>query len=249
MKCSSLTFLIAFGGKLTVFDIIIAIPDCFLGPFAWKLFFAALYSEVVSVFDRYISCLQQNAGSCLCIQSVSLCLFIGQLIPLMLRAIKEKWLLLPVIFVRGGIMFMWLFLWGVCWKKITFLFFLGCSFPSNILYRAGFVEQYRVNFILSWNILFSLSMVINSFAGYNSLAWHFHSQRLYDICPRSPGFMVSWYAFICSLTFSLTAFNILSLFCAFDVLIIVSQGEFFSDLVYLEFCRLLVCSWASFTLG
>ena len=38
----------------------------------------------------------------------SLCLFIGELSPLMLRDIKEKWLLILVNFlVRGGIMFVW----------------------------------------------------------------------------------------------------------------------------------------------
>jgi hypothetical protein len=53
--------------------------------------------------------MQQSAGSCLHIQSVSLCLFIGELSPLMLRDIKEMRLLLPVIFVvRGGIMVVWL---------------------------------------------------------------------------------------------------------------------------------------------
>jgi hypothetical protein len=41
-----------------------------------------------------ISCMQQNVGSCLYIQSVHLCLFLGELSPLMLRDIKEKWLLL-----------------------------------------------------------------------------------------------------------------------------------------------------------
>jgi hypothetical protein len=39
---------------------------------------------------RYVSCMQQNARSCLHIQSVSLCLFIGELSPLMLREIKDK---------------------------------------------------------------------------------------------------------------------------------------------------------------
>jgi hypothetical protein len=34
--------------------------------------------------------MQQNVGSCLCIQSVNLYLFIGELSPLMLRDIKEK---------------------------------------------------------------------------------------------------------------------------------------------------------------
>ena len=53
--------------------------------------------------------MQQNVGSWLCSQSVSLCVFIGVLSPLILRDIKEKSLLLPVIFVaRVGILFMWL---------------------------------------------------------------------------------------------------------------------------------------------
>jgi hypothetical protein len=48
--------------------------------------------------------MQQNVGSCLCNQSVSLYLFIGELSPLILRVIKENSLLLPVIFdVRVGI--------------------------------------------------------------------------------------------------------------------------------------------------
>ena len=50
--------------------------------------------------------MQQNVGFCLCIQSVSLCLFIGKLGVLVLRYIKEKRLLLTVIFVvSGGTMF------------------------------------------------------------------------------------------------------------------------------------------------
>jgi hypothetical protein len=50
-------------------------------------FFPTLYTEVVTL--RCASCMQQNAGSCLHIQSFSLCLFIGKLNPLMLRDIKE----------------------------------------------------------------------------------------------------------------------------------------------------------------
>ena len=42
--------------------------------------------------------MQQNVGSCLCNQSVSLCLFNGKLSPLILRDIKEKSLLLPIFF-------------------------------------------------------------------------------------------------------------------------------------------------------
>ena len=43
------------------------------------------------------------------------------------------------------------------------------SFPPIILCRAGFVERYCVNLVLSWNILVSPSIVIESFAGYSSL--------------------------------------------------------------------------------
>jgi hypothetical protein len=67
--------------------------------------FPAFYSAIVSVSLRWVSCSQQNVGFCLCIQSVSLYLFIEKLTPLILRDIKEKRLLPPVIFVvRGGIM-------------------------------------------------------------------------------------------------------------------------------------------------
>jgi hypothetical protein len=34
------------------------------------------------------------------------------------------------------------------------------------------VERYCISLVLSWNIFFSLSMVIESFAGYSSLGWH-----------------------------------------------------------------------------
>ena len=40
--------------------------------------------------------MQQNIGSCLHNQSVSLCLFTGELSPLILRDIKEEALIFPV---------------------------------------------------------------------------------------------------------------------------------------------------------
>jgi hypothetical protein len=45
--------------------------------------------------------MQQNVGSCLHIQSVSLCLFIGDFSPLMLRDIKDRRLFIPALFVAG----------------------------------------------------------------------------------------------------------------------------------------------------
>jgi hypothetical protein len=40
------------------------------------------------------------------------------------------------------------------------------------------VERYCLNLVLSWNILFSSPMVIESFAGYSSLGWHLCSFRV-----------------------------------------------------------------------
>ena len=130
-----------------------ATPGCFLGPFAWKICFPYFYSYVVSVFVTEAHFLRQYiAGSCLCIHSVSLCLFIGELAPLMLRDTKEKWLLLHSIFVvRDG----FVCIFCVCWKKINFLLFLWCSFlPSvGIFHLLSFVERYCINMFLLCNIL------------------------------------------------------------------------------------------------
>ena len=63
----------------------------FLRTICLEICFPAFYSEEVSVFVlRLVSCKQQNVGSCLYSQSISLCLFIGELSPLILRDIKEK---------------------------------------------------------------------------------------------------------------------------------------------------------------
>ena len=40
------------------------------------------------------------------------------------------------------------------------------------------MERYYVSVVLSWNILFSLSIVIESFARYSSLGWHLCSLRV-----------------------------------------------------------------------
>ena len=58
--------------------------------------------------------MQQNVGSCLCNQSVSLHLFIRELSPLILRDKEEKALFLPVfIVVKVEILFLWLFFLGL----------------------------------------------------------------------------------------------------------------------------------------
>ena len=94
------------------------------------------------------------------------------------------------------------------------------------------MERYCVNLVLSWNTLVSPSMVIESFAGYSGLGWHLCSFR---ICMT---FAQDLLAFIVSgeksgviliglpFPFSLTVFNILSLFSAFVVLIVMCRDEF-----------------------
>ena len=75
-------FIRYYYGYTSLFLQTICLENCFL----------AFHSEVVYVFfpEMGVSCKQQNVGSCLCSQSVSLCLFIGELSPLILRDIKEK---------------------------------------------------------------------------------------------------------------------------------------------------------------
>jgi hypothetical protein len=40
------------------------------------------------------------------------------------------------------------------------------------------MEKYCVNLVLSWNILVSPSMVIESFAGHSNLGWHLCSLKV-----------------------------------------------------------------------
>ena len=99
MKCPSPSLLIDFSLKSILLDIRTAIPCCFLGPFAWKTFFQPFtLSRCLSLWLRCVSRKQQSVGSCCRIQSLSLCLFIGELSPLILNDINDQWLLTPVIF-------------------------------------------------------------------------------------------------------------------------------------------------------
>ena len=70
-------------------------------------------------------------------------------------------------------------------------------------------------------------MVIESFAGYSSLSWHLCSLSVcitsvqallaFIVSGEKSGVILTGLP-LCYLTFFLTAFNILSLFCAFGVL-------------------------------
>ena len=102
IKCPSPSLLINFSLKLILLDIRMATPSCFLGPFARNTFSQPFtLSRCLSLWLRCVSCKQQNVGSCFRNQSLSLCLFIGELSPLILSDINDQWLLTPVI-VSGG---------------------------------------------------------------------------------------------------------------------------------------------------
>ena len=107
IKYLSPSLRIDFSLKSILLEIRMATPACFLGPFAWKTFSQPFtLSRCLSLRLRCVSCKQQNVGSCFCIQSLSLCLFIGELSPLILSDINDQWLLTPVI--------IFLFLFFVC---------------------------------------------------------------------------------------------------------------------------------------
>ena len=82
----------------------------------------------------------------------------------------------------------------------------------------------------------SLSMVIERFAGYSSLGWPFRSLRFgiisvqdllaFIVSGEMSGVILIGLPLYVTRRFSLTAFNILSLFSAFVVLIIMCQEEF-----------------------
>jgi hypothetical protein len=98
------------------------------------------------------------------------------------------------------------------------------------------MERECVNFVLSWNTLVSPSMVIESFPGYNSLGWHLCSLSVcitsvqdllaFIVSGEKSGVFLIALSLCVTWPFSLTAFNILSLFSVFVVLIIMCQEEF-----------------------
>ena len=58
------------------------------------------------------------------------------------------------------------------WVKLASL---GWGFPSSTFCKAGFVDIYCLNLVLSWNILFPPLMVIERFSGYRYLCLHLRS--------------------------------------------------------------------------
>jgi hypothetical protein len=121
------------------------------------------------------------------------------------------------------------------------------------------VGRYYVNLVLSWSTLVSPFMVIESFAGYSSLIWHLCSLRVYItsvqdlldfiVSGEKSGIIliVCLYMLLDLFPLLLLTFYLYLLHLLFCLLCV--GRNFFSGPVYLEFCRLLVCSWAYFSLG
>ena len=97
------------------------------------------------------------------------------------------------------------------------------------------MERYCVSLVLSWNTLVSPSMVIENFAWYSRLGWNLCSLRVYMtsaqdllafiVSGEKPGVILIGLPYMLLDLFP-TAFNILSLFSTFVVLIIMCQEEF-----------------------
>jgi hypothetical protein len=139
---------------------------------------------------------------------------------------------------------------------IVFFFFFFCYYP---LKGWIFMERYCVNLVLLWNTLASTSMVIESLVGYSSLGWHLCSLSVcityvqallaFLVSGEKSGVIlvglpsyVTWHFLLLLLIFYIYLVHLLFwLFCV--------GRNFFSGPVYLEYCRLLVCSWASLSLG
>lgn len=101
-----------------------------------------------------------------------------------------------------------------------------------------------------WKILLFLFMVVHRFAGFSNLCWHLLSLRVYSTSLHALfSFRVSIEKSCVILrdlplyviySFSFAAFNTLLLFCLFNFLVILWQGDF---LFWLNPFGVLYCSW------
>ena len=114
----------------------------FFGSICLKYFFQSFCPGAIFIPDVKL----QEEVSYLLIQSVFLCLFIGELKPLMLRVINEQYLLWGFL-SPFGLLLLIVFSW-------VWLTFSDGSFPSSAFYRAVFVDRYCLNLVLLWNTFF-----------------------------------------------------------------------------------------------
>ena len=95
-----MSLLTDFSLKSILLDIKIATPACFLGPFDWHVFSQPFTLKwYLFLRLRCVSYMQKKDGFFFHIQSVSLCLFIGELSLFTLKDINDQWWLSPITLV------------------------------------------------------------------------------------------------------------------------------------------------------
>lgn len=158
-------FLDQFTWKSTLSEWLLLLPSClclFRNSFSIPLLSGNVY---LCPWDVFLEC-SRMMDLIFCIHFVSLCLFTGDLRPLVLSDISDQWLLDPL-----AVPVLVLMLWGYLYTVFSRLWLtsLWWSFPSTIFCGTGLVIRYCLNSVLSWNSLFSPSVVIESFSRYSSL--------------------------------------------------------------------------------
>lgn len=152
---------------------------CLLGPFAQNTFIHSFTLRGhMSLMVKCISWMYQKDGFCFLILSVSLCLFIEEMMPLILRIMSNQCLLFPDIYFVVAVCFFLLFWLNVLWLLIPYVLLSpdGC-FPSSAFNRVRLIDRNSFSFFLMKCFLFWL-VVIYSLIGYSSLAWHLWSLRV-----------------------------------------------------------------------
>lgn len=148
----------------------------------------------------------------------------------------------------------------ICFTSLHFLDYLLPVFldivnlfkldlPSSTFFRAGFVGRYDINLVRSWILYFlhlcwlKVLLGIIVWAGDDGLLESAaHLSWTYLLTFRVPteksGVILRSLTLYVTWSFSLEAFNIFSLFCMLNALIIMCQEDFFSSPICLVFCML-----------
>ena len=132
-----------------------------------------IFNLKVSLGLKWVSCKQHIDGSCFLIHSVTLCLFIRVLSPLMFGVITEIYefiaIMLPVESVSGSVLWPFLVFLLLLVFLFLFLFFFHLFSPQRVLLkiscRAGFVVTSSFNFCLFGKLFIYPSILNDILAG------------------------------------------------------------------------------------
>ena len=123
----------------------IATPAFFYFPFAWNIFFHPLtFSLYVSYGLKWVSCRQHIYGSCFCIHSASLCLFVGAFNPFTFKVIIDIYVPIAI----------FLIVWGSFYRSFSSIVFLDHINLFNICCKADLVYSVLLTFTCLESFLF-----------------------------------------------------------------------------------------------